>query len=141
MSATAANIADLRAMVAEPTTTTYTDAELVRIIEQFPLVDADGLEPDEDDWEATYDVNAAAAHVWGRKAAALVGLYDFSADGGTFNRSQAAKEMRAQARFYAARRSPRSLRVSVSHELERDLQGKEIEHEEVVVNESEDEYE
>ena len=121
MSASAAMISEVRGMVAEPTTTTYTDAELASIIQKFPLIDSDEYEPDDTAWTPTYDLNAAAADVWGRKAAAQAGLYDFSADGGSFKRSQAAQEMRAMARFYNARRAPQSLRVHVDHHVERDL--------------------
>ena len=122
MSASAADIADLREMIAEPTTTTYTDAQLATLVESFALIDANELEPDDDSWTATYDLNTAAANIWGRKAAACAGLYDFSADGGTFHRSQAAKDMRAQARYYQARSAPSSLRAHIDHDYERDQQ-------------------
>jgi len=122
MSASTANVSELRDMIAEPTTTTYSDGDLLGVIERFPLIDVYELEPDDLNWTPTYDLNAAAANLWGKKAAAFAGLYDFTADGGTFHRSQAAQEMRKQARYYAARRAPSSLRVHVDHRYERDMQ-------------------
>lgn len=122
MSASAVNIADLRDMVAEPDATTYSDTTLARIIETFPLIDADGYEPTDDDWTATYDLNAAAANVWSRKASALASLYDFAADGGSYKRSQAYQNAKSEARRYRAMRAPMSLRVHVDHDFERDMQ-------------------
>lgn len=115
MAASAADIASVRRMVAEPTTATYSDATLTTIIERYPLPDASNELPmDEDgttvnsEWVATYDLNAAAADVWMEKAAALAGGYDFTADGATFNRSQAMKQAREMASFYRSRRYARS---------------------------------
>jgi hypothetical protein len=118
----AGQIAELRQMIAEPTTATYSDADLAALIARYPLIDEDENEPDDSTWTPTYDLNAVAANIWGKKAAAFAGLYDFTADGGTFHRSQAAKEMRAQARYYSARRAPSSLRIHVDHRYERDMQ-------------------
>ena len=122
MSASTANVSELRDMIAEPTTTTYSDDDILGVIERFPLIDVYELEPDDLNWTPTYDLNAAAANLWGKKAAAFAGLYDFTADGGTFHRSQAAQEMRKQARYYNARRAPSSLRIHVDHRYERDMQ-------------------
>ncbi len=122
MSASATDIADLRDMVAEPTTTTYSDDDLAAVIERFALIDSGGYEPDDVDWTATYDLNAAAANIWGRKRAALATMYDFSADGGTFHRQQAFENAGKMARHYSARRAPSSLRVHVDHRFERDMQ-------------------
>jgi hypothetical protein len=115
-------LAELRDMIAEPTTTTYSDDDLLAVIERYPLIDSDDYEPDDLEWTPAYDLNAAAANIWGRKAAACVGLYDFTADGGTFHRSQMAKDMRAQARYYNARRAPSSIKSHVDHRFERDYQ-------------------
>jgi hypothetical protein len=115
-------LSELRSMIAEPTTATYADADLAALVARYPLIDKYGLEPDDVSWTPTYCLNSAAANIWGRKAAAVAGLYDFTADGGTFHRSQSAKEMRAQARYYSARRAPSSLRAHVDHDYERDMQ-------------------
>lgn len=65
-------------MVQEPTTRHYSDDDLDTIIEQYPLHDLDGNSPwteDTDgtltvntDWTATYDLHAAAAEIWLKKA-------------------------------------------------------------------------
>ena len=115
-------IAELRTMIAEPTTATYSNADLAALVARYPLIDQYEQEPNDLTWIPTYDLNAAAANLWGKKAAAFAGLYDFTADGGTFHRSQAAQEMRKQARYYSARRAPSSLRIHVDHRYERDMQ-------------------
>ncbi len=119
MSATAAQIAQVRRMVAEPTTTTYSDATIQGYIETYPLRDERGQEPytwllnnpptqsANPQWIATYDLHAAAHDIWDEKAALLAGNFDFSADGAAFSRSQAHQQAQAQARYYAARRKPR----------------------------------
>lgn len=113
---TAAQIAEVRRMTGE-TAATYSNTLLTAIIEKYPLLDEQGEEPwtlssdtppvheDNDDWMPTYDLNAAAADVWAEKAAALAGLYDFSADGGNYRRSQAYEQCMKQSRHYRARAS------------------------------------
>lgn len=78
MAATATMRVQLRRMIQEPTTRTYSDDDLDTIIEQYPLHDLDGSSPwteDTDgativnpDWTATYDLHAAAAEIWLQKA-------------------------------------------------------------------------
>ncbi len=104
MAVTAAQIARLRRMVAEPTATTYSDDDLGAIIESHPVPDSEGYWPTDDDWTATYDLNAAAAEVWEEKAAALADAYDFQADGASFQRNQLYANAQQQARRYNARR-------------------------------------
>ena len=125
--ATAAQIAELRRMCAEPTTTTYSDVALAAYIERYPLTDARGQEPftwdvstvppsrlDNEAWVQTYDLHAAAADVWNEKAAALAHLYDFSADGGSYTRSQRVAQAQAQARYHLARRNLNTIRLTMA---------------------------
>ena len=128
MTATAAQIAQVRRMVAEPTATTYTDAMLSATIERYPRLDEQGEEPftlssatppvhvANSEWMPTYDLNAAAADVWEEKAGAVAALYDFSADGGNYSRSQAYEQMMKQARTYRSRRTPTTMRLHLSPE-------------------------
>ena len=122
MSATAAQIARLRRMVAESDATTYTDSDLTTYIEAYPLVDERGEEAytwdtstepptqdDNDNWIPTYDLNAAAADIWEEKAATLAQDFDFSADGASFSRSQAYEQMMRSARYYRSRRSAKTI--------------------------------
>ncbi len=118
MGATAAQIAEVRRMTAEPLTTTYSDAVISGYIERYPLLDVNGEEPtwldmsttpptveENKNWIATYDLHAAAADIWQEKAAALAALYDFSADGGSYQRSQAHEAAMGQARYHRSRRA------------------------------------
>jgi hypothetical protein len=92
----------LRRMVAEPTSDTYTDAMLEDYLTRYPLPDSDG--------ELTLiDFNLAAAQVWEEKAAAAASDYDFSADGGSYQRSQAYQQMMATARGFRSRRKTSAL--------------------------------
>lgn len=88
MTLTADQLAQLRRMIHEPTTTTYTDQALTNYVEAYPLRDSSGYDPDHPLWSATYDMNRAAADIWEEKAAAIQDRFDFSADGGNFSRSQ-----------------------------------------------------
>ena len=131
MSATAAQIQQLRRMVAEPTATTYTDDAVAVYIERYALLDANGKEPftldasttpptwDENtSWIPTYDLAAAAADMWAEKAALLAANYDFSADGGQFTRSQAYEQTMKQSRYWAARRRAVGVRTHMWPEPE-----------------------
>lgn len=124
---TAAQIAQIRRMTAEPTTTTYSDALLTTIIEGYPTLDENGEAPripaadsarpvvytaymdpldlvENLDWIPTYDLNAAAAQIWEEKAAVPAADFDFTADGGNYSRSQVFEQAMKQARRYAAKR-------------------------------------
>lgn len=114
MAATAAQIAQLRRMVAEPTTTTYDDDALTAYIEARPLVDSLGRTPDHDDWDGTYDLNGAASAIWEEKAAALADKYDVNADGADLARSQRFEHACKMARRYSARRATGSARMYVT---------------------------
>jgi len=121
MAATAAQIAQVRRMVNEPTTATYADADITTYIEHYPLMDALGETPytwdtsttpasqvANDAWVDTYDLAAAAADIWSEKAAGLAPNFDFSADGASYSRSQAYEQAMKQARYYRSRRSPKT---------------------------------
>lgn len=123
MAATDAQITQLRRMTGLVGSSDYSDSELVAYIERYPLLDELGNEPyswdtatdppfqdSNEAWIPTYDLNAAAADIWQERAAALAGNFDFSADGGSYQRSQAFKQFMDQARYYKARRSMRNVR-------------------------------
>jgi hypothetical protein len=86
--------------------TTYTDTVVDGIIETYPLVDAEGYDPDDASWTDTYDLNAAAAAIWEEQAAALADEFDFNADGGSHSASQKYKNAIKMSRHFAARRKP-----------------------------------
>jgi len=120
---TAAQLAQLRRMVAEPTPTTYSDALITTMIENHALLDQQGEEPYELDesvppeldvnpeWMPTYDLNAAAADVWEEKSSTLIGAgtsMDFSADGSSFRKSQIVEQYTERARYYRSRVSSKT---------------------------------
>jgi len=120
----AGEIAELRRMVNEPTTTTYSDAVLAGMIEKYMMMDQNGMDalyvdysttpPSfalETTWMPTYDLNAAAADVWAEKAAKLTEKFDFAADGGNYSQSQAYAMAQKQANYYLSRRKCKSINV------------------------------
>ncbi len=111
MTATANQITDVRRMTNERTTANYSDDAIQALIERYPLVDADGYSPEQDNWTATYDLNAAAAAIWEEKAGARADKFDFSADGGTYHRSQSYDACMKQARYYRSKRSPKTIEM------------------------------
>lgn len=131
MAATAAQVAQLRRMTAEPTTATYSDDALEEYIEAYPTVDENGESPRvastttpgemmvNPDWTATYDLNAAAAAIWTEKAGAASHKFDFAADGGTYTRSQMYQQAMQQARFYLSRRNPKTIILTPTEARER----------------------
>jgi hypothetical protein len=118
-----ADIAQLRRMVAESTTATYSDAALTRYIEKYPHLDEQGEEPYtlssdsppvqevNTSWIPTYDLHAAAGDIWEEKAAAVVDRFDFNADGGNYSVSQRYEQRMALCRFHRAHRMPSSMRM------------------------------
>lgn len=95
-------IQDVRRMVAEPDATTYTNEAIERLIKNNAVSDESGRTPENPAWDATYDLNATASDIWEEKAGAVADEIDFSADGGSFQRSQKfAMYMRQAARYRA----------------------------------------
>ena len=112
MAATAAQIAQIRRMIAEPTTATYSDADITAYIERYPHIDQFGESPLDAygeanaDWTATYDLNAAAGDLLEEKAAAVALKFDFSANGGQYTQSQQYEQLMKLCRHHRARRMP-----------------------------------
>jgi hypothetical protein len=105
-------IARLRRMTAEPITSdTYTQGDLQTAIARYPVLDANGTEPDDYGWLGAWDINQAAADVWEEKAAVYVADFDFAADGGDYKRSQAHAQMLAMARRYRSMRQTGALEL------------------------------
>lgn len=109
---TAADVARLRRMTGEVGSGTYTDEVLSATLARYTLPDTAGKTDGEAGYAPTFDFHAAAADVWSEKAAAAAAQYDFTADGGSFHRSQVAETAERQARRHAARRSMRSTEVA-----------------------------
>ena len=122
MTATAAQIAQVRRMTAETTDANgYTDTIIQGYIEAYALVDENGESPRipstttpgimmaNPDWTATYDLHAAAADIWEEKAAVMVEDFDMNVDGASLNRSQAYIQAMQQARSHRSMRSPKTI--------------------------------
>lgn len=121
MAPTAAQIAQLRRMVAEPLTTTYSDVLLTTYITNYPLMDERGEYPytwssatppakvTNTEWVETYDLHAAAGDIWEEKAASWADKYQFAADGGSYSRNQAYEMMMARVRYHRSRRAPKTM--------------------------------
>lgn len=122
MSATAAEVARLRRMVAEPTNTTYSDEDIADYIERHPKRDRYGepvqttLGLDNSLWTATYDLNAAAAEIWDEKAAALADTFDTSIDGAALSEAQLYEHACKQARRYRSYSGVRSAPMISRHD-------------------------
>jgi hypothetical protein len=121
MPATTEQKAELRRMVAEPATTTYSDELIAGFIERYPCLDERGEQPytwdtstqpptqdDNESWIPTYDLHAAAADIWEEKAAALATQFDFASDEQSFKRSQQYEMAMKQARNHRSRRRPKT---------------------------------
>lgn len=83
------------------------------LLELATTVDADGYEPTDDEWTATYSVQGlyrAAAEAWTIKAGKCAGKFDFTTDGQTFRRSQMVDHCEAQAAMWR-RKLGRSVRT------------------------------
>lgn len=98
-------------MVAEPTTTTYSDTLITGIIERYPLLDINGVSPTDGagdtinaDWLETYNLNYAAADIWTEKAAAVAVSFDFKAGQGSFTQSQLQAQYLKMAETYRTKR-------------------------------------
>mgnify|MGYP001206570367 CR=1 FL=1 len=131
MAATAAQIAQLRRMIAEPDFAAYDNDDLADYIEAYPLMDIRGEEyidywdestspptPVVDlEWIPTYDLNAAAADIWEEKAAAVADEHDFAADGGNYSVSQKYEQYMKAARRYRAKRAIGSIKMIVKPEI------------------------
>lgn len=104
MGASSEDIARLRRMTNEPTTTTYSDALMAAYLESWPLVDKNGLTQDNggSSWIEAYDLHAAAADIWEEKAALLFAKHDFSADGANYSASQMYDNAKKQAEHHRA---------------------------------------
>ena len=108
-------IARLRRLIAEPLTTTYSDALLREYIERYAHTDLSGETPltylgeVNPDWTPTFDLQAAAGDIWEEKATTVITRFAYSADGGNYSVNQVYEQMMKQARSCRSRRMPGSV--------------------------------
>lgn len=83
---------------------TLTTAQVEAIVDRCARPDPDGNTPDADDWTATYDLNAATAMAWERKAALTATTkFDINIDRQELSRSQVYGHCVAEAKRYRSR--------------------------------------
>ncbi len=80
--------ARIETMTSWETAPALTAIEVEDLLIVAARMDRYGVEPATTGWEATYDLNAAAAEGWRWKAAKVTGAFDFVSDGQRFDRSQ-----------------------------------------------------
>lgn len=80
--------ARLKAMTDADSAPVLSADDLSALLSLAALADTAGNAPSVSGWTPTYDLHRAAAEGWRWKAARLVGAYDFTADGATYQRSQ-----------------------------------------------------
>jgi hypothetical protein len=91
MAPSADDLTRLRLMVADPAPGSFSDDTLTGTLERYPLDDS-------------FDFHAAAAEVWGLKAAAFVGeVEQFSSDGKSFGFGSLYNKALSMQKFHAAR--------------------------------------
>jgi len=91
-------------LLTQPTEFPIVHAAVVEsIVDNSARPDADGNLPDDEDWQPSYDLNAAAATVFEAKAALVANRYDTNTDGQGLSRSQLLAHFQSMARMYRHR--------------------------------------
>jgi hypothetical protein len=75
--------------------------DLDDLVDAAARADADGLYRNDPAWTPTWDLNAAAAEGWARKASKAASNFNFSEDGQRFDRAQVYAHCAAQQKMYA----------------------------------------
>lgn len=97
----------------------FTDELIAGFLEAHPVKDSAGRKPTDAGWAETYDVNAATADLWSLIAACASALYDFSADGATFTRSQVYDHARKMQRHFNGK--ARATSVAITRDRQTDI--------------------
>jgi len=82
--------------------------ELEDLLAAAAIPDGDGVEPEGEGWEPTYDINRAAAEGWLIKAARAAALVEVDPPESGIVTSKIFDNCRAMARLYSGRRSASS---------------------------------
>lgn len=77
------------------------EADLDDLVGVAARADEDGNYRGDDDWTPTWDVNAAAAEGWLRKAGKAAKNFNFAEDGQRFDRAQIYQHCMSQHQLYA----------------------------------------
>jgi hypothetical protein len=106
----------LKKMIAWDAEPALTDGEIDDLLGQSSVMDKNGLKPTDEAWEATYDLNSAAAAGWLIKAARAASLVEVDPPGSGIVTSKVFDNCRAMARWYATKKTA-TLRVGEQQSL------------------------
>lgn len=95
----------LKKMLAWDAEPALSDDEIDDLLSQSSLMDKNGLAPSAEDWDATYDLNSAAASGWLIKAARAASLVEVDPPDSGIVTSKVFDNCRAMARIYRAKSS------------------------------------
>ena len=93
-------IDELSYMVAADSEPTLDVGEILSLLNLARRRDIYGLAFGDDGWTPTWDLNAAAAEGWRRKAGKVAGSYSFASDGQSFSRSDMHAHCLEMAKMY-----------------------------------------
>jgi hypothetical protein len=82
-----------------------TEDELEDLLADAAIPDGEGVEPEGEGWEPTYDINRAASEAWLIKAARAAELVEVDPPESGIVTSKVFENCRAMARLYSARRA------------------------------------
>jgi hypothetical protein len=101
----------LKKMIAWDGEPTLSDTEVDELLTQSSVTDKNGIAPSDVAWDATYDLNSAAAAGWLIKAARAASLVEVDPPGSGIVTSKVFDNCRAMARVYA-RKGARTVSTS-----------------------------
>lgn len=93
----------LKLLILDQDDPTLTDAQVVDILAYARRADTDDLDYSDAAWTPTWDLDAAAAEGWRRKAGLAAARFNFAEDGQRFDRAQVYEHCIKQADYYARR--------------------------------------
>ena len=94
----------LKRMTAWDTVPALTESDIAELLSQSSVADTNGIPPGGTDWEATYDLNTAAATGWLIKAGRAAQLTEVDPPGSGIVTSKVFDNCRAMARIYGAKK-------------------------------------
>ncbi len=94
---------ELRLIVLADEDPELSDEQITSCLNAGRRPDSDDLDPSDDDWTPTGDLDAAAAEAWRRKAGIAASRFNFAEDSQRFDRAQIYAHCLSQATEYANR--------------------------------------
>lgn len=109
---------ELKDMLAWEQPPVLEEAQVVRLLLGSSQPDTDGYLPSEESWSSSYELDAAAAEGWRRKAAIVAGDYDFSDGEARLSRSQMLQHCLKMANEYKTKITPGSTMFAFSQTVD-----------------------